>query len=73
MGRGLQSQGIAAAGALLAAFATGAAVPSGDGLVHSFHATNTCMGVLSALAAGICFQLGRREGPSGPPTTVNEA
>jgi len=67
------SLGVAAAGALLAAFANGAAVPSGDELVHTFHATYICMGVLSALAAGIFFQLGRREGPSGPATTVNDA
>jgi EmrB/QacA subfamily drug resistance transporter len=69
------SLGVAAAGALLAAFAvtkTGVstAVPSGDELMHTFHATYLCMGALSALAAGIFFQLGRREGPVVATTPV---
>jgi MFS family permease len=72
------SLGVAAAGALLAAFATPVVIPIASdvgpsNLVHTFHATYICMGLLSALAAGIFFQLGRREGPSGPPTTVNDA
>jgi hypothetical protein len=67
------SLGVAAAGALLAAFATESLLPSGDGLVRTFHATYVCMGLLSALAAGIFFQLGRRQGPSGPAATVNDA
>jgi EmrB/QacA subfamily drug resistance transporter len=72
------SLGVAAAGALLAAFASPVVIPIASSvgpskLVHTFHATYICMGVLSALAAGIFFQLGRREGPSGPPATVNDA
>ena len=64
------SLGVAAAGALLAAFATPVVIPIASDIgpsnvVHTFHATYLCMGLLSALAAGIFFQLGRREGP--PP------
>ncbi len=63
------SLGVAAAGALLAAFATPIVIPiaSDKGpsdLLYTFHATYLCMGALSALAAAIFFQLGRREGPS---------
>lgn len=67
------SLGVAAAGALLAAFAAPTAVPSGDELLGTFHATYICMGLLSALAAGIFFQLGRREGPTGPTATVDQS
>ena len=65
------SLGVAAAGALLAAFA----VPSPDGpaLVETFHATYLAMGALSALAAGIFFQLGRGEGPPTGPAVVDES
>ena len=65
------SLGVAAAGALLAAFAT--PVVQGSGLLHTFHATYICMGALSALAAGIFFQLGRREGPTGPTTVIDQS
>lgn len=65
------SLGVAAAGALLAAFAVPATALSGGGLMHTFHATYLCMGALSALAAGIFFQLGRREGPVGPAPLVD--
>ena len=65
------SLGVAAAGALLAAFA--APVVQGSGLLHTFHATYICMGLLSALAAAIFFQLGRREGPTGPTTVIDES
>jgi EmrB/QacA subfamily drug resistance transporter len=65
------SLGVAAAGALLAAFA--APVVQGAGLLHTFHATYICMGLLSALAAGIFFQLGRREGPAGPTTVIDQS
>ena len=65
--------GVASASALLAAFAAKGAAPSGDDLVHTFHTTYICMGVPSALAAGIFFQLARHEGPSGPATTVSDA
>jgi EmrB/QacA subfamily drug resistance transporter len=68
------SLGVAAAGALLATFAARAAVPQGDEVIHAFHATYICMGALSALAAGIFFQLGRREGPvSVSPATVDNS
>ena len=67
------SLGVATAGALLAAFAAKGAAPSGDDLVHTFHATYICMGVLSALAAGIFFQLGRREGPTRPAAVVDQS
>ena len=67
------SLGVAAAGALLAAFAAPAAAPAGSGLMHTFHATYLCMGALSALAAGIFFQLGRGEGPVGPAPVVDQS
>jgi EmrB/QacA subfamily drug resistance transporter len=63
------SLGVAAAGALLAAFAV--APPAGPDLVATFHRTYLCMGVLSALAAAIFFQLGRGEGPSGRTAVVD--
>jgi EmrB/QacA subfamily drug resistance transporter len=56
------SLGVAAAGALLAAFA----VPAGADLMPTFHATYLCIGALSALAAGIFYQLRRDEGPAAP-------
>jgi EmrB/QacA subfamily drug resistance transporter len=68
------SLGVAAAGALLAAFAPPLVpAPAGDALVQTFHATYLCMGALSALAAGIFFQLGRREGPAGPAAVVDQS
>ena len=72
------SLGVAAAGALLAAFATPIVIPIASdvgpsNVIHTFHATYVCMGALSALAAGIFFQLGRGEGPSGPATVVDES
>jgi len=70
------SLGVAAAGALLAAFAVTTVPPvaaRSAELLHTFHATYLCMGVLSALAAGIFFQLGRREGPTGPTTVVDQS
>jgi len=72
------SLGVATAGALLAAFAAPVVIPIASSVgpsnvVYTFHATYICMGLLSALAAGIFFQLGRREGPTGPATTVNDA
>jgi EmrB/QacA subfamily drug resistance transporter len=56
------SLGVAAAGALLAAFA----VPAGADLMPTFHATYLCIGLLSAVAAGIFYQLRRDEGPAAP-------
>ncbi len=67
------SLGVAAAGALLAAFVTAPGSSSASGLLHTFHATYLCVGALSATAAWIFFQLGRREGPSGPTTVVDNS
>jgi EmrB/QacA subfamily drug resistance transporter len=63
------SLGVAAAGALLGAFAV--LPPAAPDLERTFHLTYLCMGALSALAAGIFFQLGRREGPSAPAAVVD--
>ena len=61
--------GVAVAAALLAAFAApAAATPHGE-VLAAFHATYVCMGTLSALAAAIFLQLGRREGPLEAPVT----
>jgi len=65
------SLGVAAAGALLAAFGGTPHVTSQVGLLHMFHMTFICIGLLSALAASIFFQLGRREGRSGPTPVVD--
>jgi EmrB/QacA subfamily drug resistance transporter len=70
------SLGVAAAGALLAAFATPIVIPIASNvgpsnLLHTFHATYVCMGALSALGAGIFFQLGRGEGPNEPAAAVD--
>ena len=67
------SLGVAAAGALLAAF--GGSPPPSDvpGLTHMFHATYLCIGLLSVMAACIFFQLGRREGPDAPSTVVDQS
>jgi predicted MFS family arabinose efflux permease len=67
------SLGVAAAGALLAAFVTAPDSSSAAGLLLTFHATYLCVGALSATAAWIFFQLGRREGPSGPTTVVDNS
>jgi EmrB/QacA subfamily drug resistance transporter len=65
------SLGVAAAGALLAAFG-GAPPPTAvEGLMHMFHRTYLCVGMFSVMAACIFFQLGRREGPAGPATVVD--
>jgi EmrB/QacA subfamily drug resistance transporter len=65
------SLGVAAAGALLAAFAP--PTSARPDLVHTFHATYLCMGALSAVAAAIFFQLGRGEGPAGPAAVVDQS
>jgi len=67
------SLGVAAAGALLAAFVATPESNSPSGLLHTFHATYLCVGALSATAAWIFFQLGRREGPSGPSSVVDNS
>jgi len=66
------SLGVAAGGALLAAF-TGAKFHAADSsVIESFHATFLCVGGLSMVAAFIFFQLGPREQPSVQPTVVDE-
>jgi len=67
------SLGVAAAGALLAAFVTAPESGSASGLLHTFHSTYLCVGALSATAAWIFFQLGRREGPSGPAAVIDNS
>ena len=72
------SLGVAAAGALLAAVASPIVIPIASSVgpthvIHTFHATYLCMGALSALAAGIFFQLGRGEGPSGRAAVVDQS
>jgi len=67
------SLGVAAAGALLAAFVGTRDTATPSGLLHTFHATYLCVGALSATAAWIFFQLGRREGPSGPASVVDQS
>ncbi len=66
------SLGVAAGSALLVAFAGGAAHGAQPSVVGGFHSTFVCVGLLSALAACVFFQLGRREAPSGPATVVDE-
>lgn len=66
------SLGVAAGGALLAAF-TGAKFHAAESsVIESFHATFLCVGGLSMVAAFIFFQLGPREQPSVQPTVVDE-
>ncbi|MEF7613413.1 multidrug transporter subunit MdtD [Aquincola sp. MAHUQ-54] len=60
------SLGVAAAASLLLAFNPGAG--RGEALLHGFHGTYVCVGLLSMMAAWIFFQLGRYERPAGPPT-----
>jgi EmrB/QacA subfamily drug resistance transporter len=59
------SLGVAAAGALLAAFTGVGAAAGGPVVLHAFHATFVCVGLLSAAAAFIFLQLGRVEGAQG--------
>ncbi len=66
------SLGVAAAGALLAAFA--APPPAGSGgMLGTFHATYFCIGAMSALAACIFFQLKPDEGPAPQVAVIDEA
>lgn len=66
------SLGVAAGAALLAAFAGGPGHVVSRSVVEGFQATFLCVGVLSAIAASIFMQLGRREAPAGPTTVVDE-
>ncbi|MBS0445438.1 MAG: multidrug transporter subunit MdtD [Proteobacteria bacterium] len=65
--------GVAAAGAMLAAF--GGTPPPADEakVLYMFRATFICMGLLTAAAATIFSQLGRHEGPSVPASVVEES
>ena len=64
------SLGVAAAGALLAAFAAPGSDTARPDVLQAFRATYLCMGALSAMAAAIFFQLSRGEGPVGPASVV---
>ena len=66
-----QGLGVAAAGALLGSFAAPGA--KGPEVLHAFHATYLCVGLLSALAAGIFFQLRGREGSATPATIADNS
>ena len=66
------SLGVAAGGALLAAFSGAHVHASETSVIDSFHTTFFCVGGLSAVAAFIFFQLGPREAPSQRPTVVDE-
>lgn len=66
------SLGVAAAASLLFAF-NPSGEPAGGGLLHAFHVTYACVGLLSVLAALIFFQLGRHEKPVGPAAPGDEA
>ncbi len=67
------SLGVAAAGALLAAFGGTPPPSAGPALMHMFHATYLCVGLFSITAACIFFQLGRGEGPVGRKAVVDES
>ena len=67
------SLGVAAAGALLAAFGGTPPPVAAEGLMHMFHATYLCVGLFSVMAACIFFQLGRGEGPVGVKAVVDES
>jgi EmrB/QacA subfamily drug resistance transporter len=66
------SLGVAAGGALLAAFNGAKFHAAESSVIESFHATFLCVGGLSMVAAFIFFQLGPRESPSVQPTVVDE-
>ena len=66
------SLGVAAGGALLAAFSGAHVHASETSVIDSFHTTFFCVGGLSAVAAFFFFQLGPREAPSQRPTVVDE-
>ncbi|HEY4066700.1 MAG TPA: multidrug transporter subunit MdtD [Burkholderiaceae bacterium] len=66
-----QGLGVAAAGALLGSFAPQGA--KGPEVLHAFHATYICVGLLSALAAGIFLQLRGREGSATPATIADNS
>ncbi len=66
------SLGVAAGGALLAAFSGERFHASGGQVTASFQATFVSVGVLSMVAAFIFFQLKPREAPAKPATVVDE-
>jgi EmrB/QacA subfamily drug resistance transporter len=61
------SLGVAAAASLLLVFHPGGNDGDTQALIAGFHRTYACVGLMSILAAGIFAQLGRHEGPAGPP------
>ena len=71
------SLGVATAAALLALFAAPVAAAAAGAapapVLDAFRSTYLSMGALSALAAGIFFQLERDEGPVGAAHVVNDA
>lgn len=66
------SLGVAAGAALLAAFSGVAAVAGSAEVMHAFHASFVCLGLLSGIAALIFLQLGRGEGAGGAPSVPAE-
>lgn len=66
------SLGVAVGGALLAAFAGGHRPQMGSPeVLHAFHATYLCVGLMSILAAAVFLQLGRKEAPCGSPNVTD--
>lgn len=61
------SLGVAAGAALLAAFGGPGAAEASESVQQAFRATFVCVGLLSAMAAFIFFQLGRGEAPAARP------
>jgi len=59
------SLGVAAGGALLAAFSGGHGHAPSRAIVDAFHLTYFCVGGLSVMAACVFLQLGRKEAPRG--------
>lgn len=62
------SLGVGAAGALLAVFSgqSGATAAGAPTSLADFHATFLCVGLMTAIAAGVFWQLGRGECPARP-------
>ena len=57
---------------LLAAFAGGHRPQMGSPeVLHAFHATYLCVGLMSILAAAVFLQLGRKEAPCGSPNVTD--
>jgi predicted MFS family arabinose efflux permease len=67
------SLGVAAGGALLAAFSGGHGQTPARGLVQAFHLTYFCVGAMSVAAAAVFLQLGRKEAPRGAPEVADDS